>query len=324
MRLLCPFCQKPITIADSEAGNYVPCPECQKQFAAPQLYTPAPAPLPELAPTRIAPAEPPPLTPPTPAPVPETYFKETPTTSTTDLPHLPPPDREMSGYEHMASVPLDPRVIRIIPAAAIFLALILTVFPWNGLYPAGYSAYTQSAWGCLFAGLSYDDVSEDQMKMKDDLKKDLHSSWFLLPYLVLLFPTLLLAVAGPVVDLAKIKLPPSIEKLWQFRPALLGVLTILTLLFLLAQWARGFGLQRAIDDKITEEFKEKMAQANTPEKIQSVEMLADKLKGQFHVKSTPWLRLAVLMHLLAAGAVVTEAGLMLRGKKKPPRVGVMW
>jgi hypothetical protein len=325
MRLLCPFCQKPIVIADSEAGKYVPCPECAKQFAAPQLYTPAPAPLPELASTRIAPAEPPPPTPPAvPAPVPETYVADRPAGATGELPYLPAPDREMSGYDRMASLPLDPRVIRFIPAAAIFLAFILTFFPWNGLYPGGYSAYTQSGWGCLFAGLSWDDASEDQLKMKDDLKKDLHSSWFLLPYLVLLFPTLLLAVAGPVVDLTKIKLPPPIEKAWQFRPALLGVLTVLMLLFLLAQWARGFGLQRAIDDKIARDFEERTAQANTPEKLQRVEMMADAVKGAYHVKTTPWLRLAVLLHLLAAGAVVTEAGLMLRGKKQPPRLAVMW
>ena len=256
-----------------------------------------------------------------PPPVPETYVSDR---EPADLPHLPPPDRELSGYGRMKSFPLDPRVIRFIPAGAIFLAFILTFFPWNGLYPGGYSAYTQGAWGSLFASLTADLVSEDELKIEDDLKSRLHSSWFLLPYLVLLFPTLLLTVAGPVADLAKIKLPPPLEKVWQFRPALLGVLSIVTLLFLLAQWASGFGLQRAVHDKIEADFADKKAQANTPEKMQRWEMTVDAAKGAFHVKSTPWLRLAVLMHLLAAGAVVAEAGLMLRGKKAPPRVGVMW
>src|SRR4051812_19179142 len=122
MRLLCPFCQKAITIADSEAGKYVPCPECAKQFAAPQLYTPAPAPLPELAATRVAPA---PQLPPTPAPgppaVPETYVHDRPAVAAPDLPVMPAPDLEMSGYGRMASLPIDPRVIRFIPAGAIFL-----------------------------------------------------------------------------------------------------------------------------------------------------------------------------------------------------------
>ena len=39
MRLLCPFCQKPISVPDSEAGKRVACPECQEHFIAPLLAT---------------------------------------------------------------------------------------------------------------------------------------------------------------------------------------------------------------------------------------------------------------------------------------------
>ena len=170
--------------------------------------------------------------------------------------------------------------------------------------------------------MSKDAVSDDEMRLFDDLDKHLRSSLWLLPYLLLLFPTILLAIAGPVVGLLKIKLPAGFEKVWQFRPAALGVLAIVTLLFLLAQWASGFGLERAIDQAIMEKFEASKAEANTPEKMQRWEMKVSAAKGTFHVRTTggAWRS----CHPLAAIAVIGEAGLMLRGKKQPPRIGVMW
>jgi hypothetical protein len=329
MRLLCPFCQKAITMPDSEAGKAVHCPECGQQFAAPQLYTPAPAPLPPtVAASPVATQMQ--FNPP---PVPETYVHEQPPEpAPAELPEVPKPDRELSGFGRMRSVPLDPRVIRWLPAGALFLALVLTLFPWDGLYPAGYPAFTQNAWGAMVGSMTRDQVADDELrvagpespKVGDELDRRLTMSWWLLPYLLLLLPTVALAIAGPIVDLAKLKLPPPLDQAWQFRPALLAVLTMITLLFLLAQWATGLGLQRAVNDKIDADFTDSRAAANTPEKLQRWEMKVAMAKGAYHVTTTPWLRLTVLMHLLAAGAVLTEAGLMLRGTKPPPRVGVMW
>src|SRR5262245_34941850 len=130
MRLLCPFCQKAITVPDTEAGKAVHCPECGEQFAAPQLFSPTPYPMAESRPAAAdyrSPAS---------EPVPETYVSERP--EGPDLGHLPAVDRELSGLGRVASFPLDPRVIRWIPAAALFLAFILSFFSWNGLFPGGY------------------------------------------------------------------------------------------------------------------------------------------------------------------------------------------
>ena len=322
MRLLCPFCQKAITVPDSEAGKAVNCPECNQQFAAPQLFTPPPTPA---APPPATPTPPPPPT--TAPPVPETYVGSEPPewpAKPPGLPSIPPPDREMSGYARMVSVPFDIKIIRWIPAGALFLAFVLTFFSWNGMYPGGYAAYTQNAWQGLLGWISWDDVAEDEMKLGNDLKERVHSSLWLLPYLLLLLPALALAAAGPVVELAKLKLPPNIESLWKFRPAALGVVAIMLLLFLLAQWASGFGLQRAVSDKIEADAAVKKEQANTPEKMQRWEMNVAATKGMFHVKTTPWLRLTVLLHLLVVAAAAAEAGLALRGNKPAPRVGVMW
>jgi hypothetical protein len=325
MRLLCPYCQKAITVPDSEAGKAVNCPECNQQFAAPQLYTPAPSPAPAAP---AAPVHSPTSGSPVPPLVPETYVAEgseqwSPTQPPA-LPHMPAPDREMSGYTHMVSLPLEPKVVRWIPAGALFVAFLLTFFSWNGLYPGGYSAYTQNAWQGLFASVSEDQVAEDELKIGKELQDRVHTTWWILPYLLFLFPTLILAVAGPVADLTKIKLPPNVEAIWRFRPLALGGLAVLVLIFLLAQWASGFGLQRAVSDKIDADFAAKKAEANTPEKMQRWEMNVSAAKGAFHVRTTPWLRFAVLLQLLAAAAVAAEAGLMLRGKKPPPRVAAMW
>jgi hypothetical protein len=319
MRLLCPFCQKAITVPDSESGKAVNCPECNQQFAAPLLTTPPPAPSapppPPLQPTQLAPA-----------PVKETYVASEPEWSAqpAGLPNIPQPDREMSGFSRMISVPLDMKIIPWIPAGALLLIFVLTWFPWNGIFPGGYSAYTQNAWQGVLGWISLDDTADDEMKLSSDLKERVHSSLWLLPYLLLLFPTLALAIAGPILDVAKLKIPPNLEPYWKYRPLVLGALTLLMLLFLFAQWASGFGIQNAVSEKIEADAAEKKAQANTPDKRQRWEMHVSAMKGMFHVKTTPWMRLTVLLHLLATAAVAAEAGLALRGNKPPPRVGVMW
>src|SRR5438876_6865989 len=114
MRLLCPYCQKAITVPDSEAGKAVNCPECNQQFAAPQLYTPT---------SYSSPAAEPPTASTVPPPVPETYVKEAeedwPPPKPSVLPEMPAPDREMSGFAHMLSVPVESKIIRWIPAGAL-------------------------------------------------------------------------------------------------------------------------------------------------------------------------------------------------------------
>ncbi len=311
MRLLCPFCQQSLTVPDDSAGKPINCMYCGQQFAAPQLYS-TPAPLAESVPVTVPASAIPRNLPP-------------------QMPEKPPvqlPDSVESaptvGYARTKSLTLNPAVVRWVAPAALFVIFVLTFFSWNGMYPAGYSAYSQSAWGGLFAGFSQDEVAEDELKLAKTFDEKLHTSWWLLPYLPFLILALIVAWAGPILAVSKVKLPGGIEKLWQYRPLLLGGLCVMTLMFLMAQWASGFGLQRAVRDKVESEYAEKKAAANTPEKMQRVEMTAALMQGAAMVRTTPWLRLAVLLHLVAALAVLAEAGLMLRGNKPPPRVGVMW
>lgn len=350
MRLLCPFCQQAINVADTEAGKAVNCPLCQQMFAAPYLHVAAPTPAP--VPPPPAPLEPtmlPRVADETPmtntqatsinalaAPYglestsPPVHAPSTPAVPLPPMPTPPPPSRsvpvehQLSGYQHVRSLPLNIDIIRWIPAAAFFLIFILSLFSWVGMYPGGYSAYTQNAWQCLFAGLSEDKVAEDEMKMAQDLRDALRSNWWLLPYLVLLLPTMALAAAGPLLAILKINLPTTVNKILQYRAAFVALLAVLTMLLLAAQWSRGFGLEHATMAKLDERFAESKKTANTPEKEQRWEMNYAAAAGTFHLKTTFWLRLAFFLHLLAAFAVAAEAALQLRGNKPAPRVGVMW
>ncbi|MBO0700206.1 MAG: hypothetical protein J2P46_17535, partial [Zavarzinella sp.] len=238
MRLLCPFCQKAITVPDSEAGKAVPCPECGKEFAAPQLPTP-------YQPAGNGPRSPAPS-----PPVPETYLHEQPT-AVTQLPQI---EQELSGYERMVSAALDRKWLRWVAPAALTLVFLLTFFSWDGMFPAGYGAYTQNAWQALFGRVSADAVAEAEFNKKADLDERVHSNWWLVLFFFFLFLALVVAWAEPVVELAKINLPEEVRKAWQFRSVILAALTLASLMFLLAQWASGFGLQRAVYDKIESDF----------------------------------------------------------------------
>ena len=323
MRLLCPFCQKPITVPDSEAGKRVPCPECSEHFIAPLLSTPSPSEI--YSPARQAGAS-------SSAPVPETYAPSqsydhsdaVETRIRQELPPSPSPESELSGYRKIFSIPFKHDVMRWIAPAALTLVFFLTMLPWNGIYLAGNAAYTQNAWQCAFGSVSYDSVGEQLMQFNAELDRRVHANLWLVPYLMLLFPALVLAWAGPIVEVAKVKLPPGLEPYWKFQPLILaGVLGVM-FLFLLAQCLTGFGIQQGVDQYVEEMFKERRGYAKTPEQIQTLEMEIDSKRGSLRVKTTPWLRLAILFHLVGTLAAASEYGLAWRGTKPPPRVAAMW
>ncbi|HVK14952.1 MAG TPA: hypothetical protein VM597_39805 [Gemmataceae bacterium] len=319
MRLLCPHCQESLTVPDSEGGKTVHCTYCGKPFSAPLPYE---ASSPALAAEPLPPASPKADT--VPAPFAPKSGQMPSLADGWDTPAPPRPAPELAGYANVRSVPLDPAVVRWIAPVALFVAFVLTFFSWNGLFPGGHAAYTQSAWGCLTGGFYADPVAEEDLKLTEELGKRTPSNLWLLPYLMLVIPTLVLAWAGPVVGMMNLKLPAPVENLWQYRPAALGGLAIVLLLFLSAQWASGFGLQRAIKEKAEVVVADERAAANTPEKVQKVEMKEAMHRAQFSARTTVWLRLAFLMHLLAALAVVAETGLTLRGNKPAPRLAAMW
>jgi membrane protein implicated in regulation of membrane protease activity len=340
MRLLCPFCQKPINVPDTEAGKAVNCPLCQQMFAAPYLHVAPPS---STAPTSGASDSPLATTQITnaealAAPYALEAKASSPTTSHQPPPITPSPpftpyerpavnlspEPTVAGLQHTKTLSFDIDIIRWIPAAAFGLIFILSFFSWVGSYPGGYPAYTQYGWQSLFANLSADEVADDEWKQKQALSDAVKSSWYLLPYFLLLLPACILAVAGPILTLTKPQLPPVVEQILHYRAVLLAVFAIFTMLALTLQWSRGFGLEQAVHSKVEEQLAEKKANANTPDKKQRYEMQYDSQVSAWCLRTTIWLRVVFFLHLVAAFAVAGEASLQLRGKKPAPRVGVMW
>src|SRR5438552_13197827 len=88
MRVFCPSCQEPVTIADDLAGKATFCPLCKAAFTAPTLFSPPPAPLNPPAPGPTQPPSYPNLSL-EPTPAPPTPSPDGPTTKAPE-PDLPP------------------------------------------------------------------------------------------------------------------------------------------------------------------------------------------------------------------------------------------
>lgn len=315
MRLLCPFCQQTLTLPDDQAGKAVNCPHCSQAFQAPQPYIPLAA---------DPPAAPAPATHPAVAgpPLRTQAVDITPVSSAPSFDNLPMLPGVPAGPGTFRGLTLRPEVLAWVPAVALTIALILTFCRWAGSYPAGYPAYTQNGWLALFASFSSDAVAEDMLKMEGKIQEKIKTNWWLMFYFPLLIFGVVVAWAGPVVSVLKLKLPAFAQKLWPYRPALAAVFAVFTLLLLSVQWANGFGIERAITELAEAEFAESKAAANTPEKLQRWEMRTSAAVASMQLRTTSWLRLSWLAHLLAALAVGLEAVTALRGHRPPIRVGV--
>ncbi len=348
MKLICPNCYKTFDTPDYLAGKPVNCTYCGHTFTAPENYIPptssAPSPAPLVVPAPVpVPETPQNLPTPAPVPVPEQGPKPTPvysvapTPAEAPIPTPAPVPVIVSAAKPAASIPTPPTQpsrqywftfkpdhVLWVPGIALFVAFLLTFFRWAGLYPADYPAYTQNAWQALTAGLSKDPVAEDYFKLENDLRNRLESNWWLLPYFPFLILAMILALAGPILKLSQWKLPASLEKIWSYRPALVGILSILLFFLLVIQWSSGFGINRAVVKDAQIKNNQEREEANTPEKIQRSEMKIANEWGKHHPETTIWVRFAVLAHLVAVIGAVIEGLFLVRGNRPPPKVGIEW
>src|SRR5262245_26364494 len=118
MNLLCPNCQKPLTVPDQYAGQLMKCPLCNGTFGVPGLPPPAPAPTPAAPDVfRVAP-EPPPPPRNEPAPKPEAPPKA-------EEAPAPPPPPPPTGYEKTARFTFRPEVLAWVAPVAMLLVFLL-------------------------------------------------------------------------------------------------------------------------------------------------------------------------------------------------------
>jgi len=279
MNLLCPNCQKPLTVPEQYAGQPMRCPLCSGTFTVPALPTPAapPAPAP-LPPPSIAPPVPAdtyglkdPVAPPPPAaasPVSDLVLEEVPLTSRApstftggappsgprptfteaqpSYPSAPTPE----GYQRKYTIWFSPKVLQYVAPVALFLVFVLMFFPWVGVYPGGVADAWQYGWQAPFGGYSLDsDVAEDSPPFPKYTEKGAEKTTapgynvLLIFYLLVFIPTLLIALGClALAFLPPHKLPPVAHPLLPWRWGIVAGLNLILLLFLVLQLVLGFSL----------------------------------------------------------------------------------
>jgi hypothetical protein len=226
MELLCPTCQRRLTIPDQYAGQPMKCPLCNNTFTAPAL-APVPAPA-------TAPPPPPPPAPPGlasgggPAVV-------TPTQGDGDLapvmsvtPPAPPP--VVGDYTHRWSIRLSPRVLPWVTLGLFGLVFLLTFFPWVWILVTP-PPMRQDAWDAAFGSRVAFGVTAQ-------------GSAPLIVYILLLILVLLLAIAAAVLPLLAASLPPALRTFLPWRWGVVAAVALLTFLFLILQLLVGFKVEQ--------------------------------------------------------------------------------
>jgi hypothetical protein len=238
MELLCPNCQKKLTVPEQYAGQMMRCPLCQGTFTVPTLpsavpaaespepfgsFVPPPAPKSE---TYGVAAEPVPSAAPLPPMSSETpsAASAAPSHATASAPSLPssPPS---AGYSNIRACSINPQVVPWLAPGGLVLAFILTFFPWI-------SAHSASAWGIAFG-----------MKTKDG-ETILPMHGLMIFFDILTIFAMLLAVVSQLYSMKIIPSVPALKPIDTWRPLLVGALAALAWCFFTLQiaiWLFGDG-----------------------------------------------------------------------------------
>lgn len=318
MNLLCPNCQKMLTVPDQSASQLMRCPLCTGTFTVPSLPGSAtiavvPATLPEILPPPISP---PPASPPPPEdvfgvaaasvpPPPPRYEEPAKAAPSTERPKpteaiaSPPPP---GSFEGGFTIALTPEILPWIAPAALALVGFLLFFSWTGTLAWGDKLewYTVSGWGTGFGS---------------------NMSFLGTLHILLIVLALPLSVAMVVLPILGIKLPAAVEGVWPWRSiALAGLVGAATLLLLL-QLVIGFGMQLKVED---------LAQGRRLVELKDDD-LAKMLKTTEHreyaraaIYHSTWLRLATLCHLIAMSGLVLQNWVQQRGNRALPRMDILW
>jgi hypothetical protein len=342
MNLLCPNCQKMLTVAEEFSGQLMKCPLCEGTFTVPALPAAGePAEVPAGAASHSAggaevyglqepPAEPPSNGALSRGPVP-------PGDRTLDLPSSSPDAEETSSRitaepseaadklaptpragEHSVYIPLSMDVLRWVAPGALLLIFIFQMFPWVGLYPGGYEVATQNAWGAAFGSQPEDNGLQEWGWPSDEgeLGMSLVTLFYLIPCFFLVFAV---TVACAVAELLADKLPQVLWPIYPWRWAIALGANVFLLLILLMQLAVGFELESRMATAA-----ERMYPAREkPALQQQVEVQ----RGIFEerVQRTFWLRLVVLLHLVAIAGCGLTYWLTWREPDRPtPGLAFYW
>src|SRR5262245_31275362 len=267
MDLVCPTCQRKLTIDNRYAGMVVKCPLCNGNLQAPLLLGAAPPPvLPPAAPPVSAPAAPPPpVNPPAPpsvpsvAPVPPSFpaappppaplpaaevVPAAPSPAAAPPQALPPPVLDVAeviaepapasvapegDYRRSYRIHLRQDIVEWIAPIGVVAVFFLSLFPW-----VDRETYAMNLWELAFTERGY-----------------AMYTFYTVVFVFLAFP---IALVTFCVEKRWIPLPEGLRPWWRFRSLVVGGLVGLPFLFFLADYINfqflPFGVQTAIAMKL--------------------------------------------------------------------------
>jgi hypothetical protein len=323
MNLVCPNCQKMLTVPEQYAGQLMKCPLCAGTFTVPGLPPAAPSPAalpPSSAPNFGLGADAPPAPGAAPSPTPSTA-------SPSSFAGTPPPSPP--GGPFTLSIWFKPEIIQwIAPGALVLIVFLYLFFPWIGVYKGGQAAAWQYGWQILFGFWGEDGNLQRVFHMTTDkeIADGLKSNRPGFGFLMLLYtPLMLLAaaitVACAVQPLLKVKIPPNVEPLLKWRWAAVGVVILLLFLLLCVQMLWGFPLENSVYSwQLSDAEYQKLA--NKEIKETSDEMRIKVFKGEAAelVMYSNYLKLVFVLHLVALVAAGLMVALDRRGNRPPVRL----
>ena len=332
MRLICPHCMSGVTVPDDAAGKDATCPNCGKAFPTPARYSaevmsptpplpvPPPVPVPEVPPPPAAAAAPPGYVPPIPPSVTTGFLPPAPTAPTAPTAAEVP---AMAGYTNSCGITISPKVVAWLPAILLTLVFVLTFFAWVGCYAGSSPVYSQRPWGAMFNSAPNRDYKlEEAGTIPGGWLDKKPGDWkLMLPFFMALMTAVALAWAERGFSALDPRHIPPLAKVWPWRHAVIAGCAALALILLLAQWANGFGLERAIKTHISEQFAERRDKASaSPAALAKLEYDQEQEFNKYNLEHTTWFYLAVLCMSFAVLAVATRAALENRGNKPPPKL----
>lgn len=363
MNLLCPNCQKMLTVPEQFAGQLMKCPLCSGTFTVPALPPPSTVEVPAFGTTPpAAPPPPAPSGPPepafTPAPAPPVPAFSSgpaePAFTTTPSPSLSPSPASSAGEAYPSRIGLDSgdytrtvrvtaneRLLQWVAPAGMLLIFLLTFFSWVQIAPGGVPAVTQNAWQAAFGGYTEDidmrkqfriitDREAEDLKAKqggDEIGNAPGVSPLLLFYLIFFVVTLLVSVFVAVLPFIKMPLPPQVQQVLPWKWAILAGLNAVLLLFLTLQLLLNFSLESTMAAWVENQPQVKRETIEKDKLDTRAKKEIEAYRGSMLQwrERTLWLWLAFLLHVVATAAAGLVYWMERRGPGKPaPTLELRW
>ncbi len=362
MNILCPNCQRPVSVDEQHAGQLLKCPLCGGTFtvptlppAAPPSFGTAPA-FPGMTSGTVAEptaetyglvAEPKPAPAPTgadraaastasprldKAPASSPWDLQTPLGASPSRPEPPPPPPP-GGYVHVRSRRLNPKVVAWTAPAAMVLVFLLTFFPWVGMYPGGEQVAKQNGWQAAFGGHTVDRVYEglaswERLREGEGEQRvaKVPASGVLIVFVLVLIVAVVATVGACVVesDPRRFQLPPALSLLWPRRHFLVSGLALLLFLLLVLELLKGFPIENKTAAVVDRVFAAQRAEIKSDDGQRRKALQEGETLSAYNLQRTTWLRLTVLLLLVAVVASLLDYWLQRRGNRPLPRVDWMW